>query len=60
MPNALVTNLGLGAGINGLALTAEVRRRWPQLYAVLISGGAGLRLHSGDQLLGKPFSMGFR
>ncbi len=60
MPDALVTDLRLGPGMSGLALIAEARRRWPQLRAVLISGGdgAGLRLHPGDRFLGKPFSMG--
>ncbi len=60
MPDALVTDLRLGPGMSGLALIAEARRHWPQLRAVLISGGdgAGLLLDPGDQFLGKPFSMG--
>ncbi len=60
LPDALVTDLRLGPGMSGLALISEARRRWPQLCAVLISGGdgAGLRLHPGDRFLGKPFSMG--
>ena len=59
MPDALVTDLRLGAGMSGLALIAEARCRWPQLCAVLVSGAdpAGLRLHPSDRFLGKPFSM---
>ena len=60
MPDALVTDLRLGAGMSGLALIAEARRRWSQLRAVLVSGAdpAGLCIHPGDRFLGKPFSMG--
>lgn len=59
MPDALVTDLRLGPGMSGLALIAEARRRWPQLCAVLVSGGdgAGLPLHPDDRFLGKPFRM---
>ncbi len=59
-PDALVTGLRLGPGMSSLALIAEARRQWPQLCAVLISGGdmPGLRLHPSDRFLGKPFSMG--
>ena len=59
MPNALVTDLRLGPGMSGLALIAGVRRRWPQLCALLISDGdgTGLLLHPDDRFLGKPFRM---
>ena len=59
-PDVLVTDLWLGAGMNGLALAAEARRRWPGLRAVLTSGAdaATLPVHDGDRFLGKPFSMG--
>jgi len=59
MPDVLVTDLWLGSGMNGLALIAEARRRWPQLRAVLISGAdvGGLDMHPNDRFLGKPFSM---
>lgn len=58
MPDVLLTDLWLGAGMNGLALIAEARHRWPQLRAVLASGGDVDRLdmHPGDRFLGKPFS----
>jgi CheY-like chemotaxis protein len=60
MPDALVTDLGLGPGMSGLALIAEARRHWPQLRAVLTSGAYAARLdmHPADQFLGKPFGMG--
>ncbi len=60
MPDALVTDLGLGPGISGLALIAEARRRWPGLRAVLASGAdaAKLDMHPTDRFLGKPFGVG--
>jgi CheY-like chemotaxis protein len=60
MPDALVTDLRLGPGMDGLALIAEARRRWPRLRAVLTSGGDAARLdmHPADRFLGKPFGMG--
>jgi len=58
-PDVLVTDLWLGAGMNGLALIDEARRRWPGMHAVLASGADVDRLdmHPGDRFLGKPFSM---
>ncbi len=60
MPDALVTDLRLGRGMDGLALIAEARRRWPRLRAVLTSGADAARLdmHPADRFLGKPFGMG--
>ncbi len=60
MPDALVTDLGLGPGMSGLALIAEARRHWPQLRAVLASGADAARLdmHPADRFLGKPFGIG--
>ncbi len=60
MPDALVTDLRLGPGMDGLALIAEARRRWPRLRAVLTSGADAARLdmHPADRFLGKPFGMG--
>lgn len=59
MPNVLMTDLWLGAGMNGLTLIAEARYRWPMLHAVLASGAdvGRLDMHPGDRFLGKPFSM---
>ena len=59
MPNVLMTDLWLGAGMNGLTLIAEARQRWPMLHAVLASGAdvGRLDMHPGDRFLGKPFSM---
>lgn len=60
MPDALVTDLRLGPGMDGLALIAEARRRWPRLRAVLTSGADAARLdmHPADRFLGKPFGIG--
>ena len=54
-----MTDLRLGPGMNGRALVAEARRRWPWLRAVLVSGddASGIDLHPGDRFLGKPFNM---
>ncbi len=59
MPDALVTDLRLGPGMDGLALIAEARRRWPRLRAVLTSGADAARLdmHPADRFLGKPFGI---
>ena len=37
-PCVLITDVNLGAGMNGLALVAEVRRRWPEVGVIVITG----------------------
>ena len=37
-PCVLVTDVNLGAGMDGLALVAEMRRRWPGMGGVVITG----------------------
>lgn len=37
-PRILVTDVDLGSGIDGLALAAEARRRWPDLGVVVMTG----------------------
>ena len=58
-PDVLMTDLWLGAGMNGLTLIAEARCRWPGLHALLASGADVDRLdmHHIGHFLAKPFSM---
>ena len=37
-PRVLVTDVNLGRGMDGLALAAEVRRRWPEVGVVVMTG----------------------
>ena len=37
-PCVLVTDVNLGGGMDGLALAAEVRRRWPEVGVVVMTG----------------------
>jgi CheY-like chemotaxis protein len=56
-PALLVTDLRLGAGMDGLALIAALRDRSPALRTILISGGelADGALDLCDAFLRKPF-----
>jgi CheY-like chemotaxis protein len=58
-PAVLVTDLALGRGLDGAALIAAARHRYPRLRAVLISGAdvTGLRLDPGDRFLPKPLRL---
>jgi len=61
-PAVLVTdvNLRLGAGFCGIALAAVMRRRWPRLGVLYITGRperlTGRRLGARERWLAKPFS----
>ncbi len=59
MPDVLVTDLQLGPGLDGLALIAAARQRWPGVRAVLISGTDIEEpvLDPGDRFLRKPFDV---
>ena len=37
-PRVLVTDVNLGRGMDGLALAAEVRHRWPEVGVVVMTG----------------------
>jgi DNA-binding response OmpR family regulator len=37
-PRVVVTDVNLGRGMDGLALAAEVRRRWPEVGVVVMTG----------------------
>jgi CheY-like chemotaxis protein len=59
--DVVVTDLGLGDGMNGWDLTAEIRRRWPGTGVVLATGwGAALdpanaRERGADAVVPKPY-----
>ena len=58
-PDVVVTDVELGAGMDGLALAEEVHRRWPQAGVVIMTGNpafAGTRPPSPqERFLTKPF-----
>lgn len=37
-PRVLVTDVNLGGGMDGFALAAEIRRRWPDVGVVVMTG----------------------
>lgn len=59
-PAVLVTDVNLGAGMSGPALANEVRRRWPDVGIVLMTGDernlACMRPEFRDGCFLKPFS----
>jgi len=58
-PAVVVTDVDLGTGLNGVALAAEARRRWPGVGVVYITGRPsnlnGHALGARDRFLPKPF-----
>lgn len=58
-PRVVVTDVNLGAGMDGLALAAEARRRWPGVGVVVMTGRPsnldGRRPDPGEVHLHKPF-----
>lgn len=58
-PAVLVTDVNLGCDLDGFALAAAARQRWPSLLVLFISGMAGnfsgSRLLPCDRYLLKPF-----
>ena len=60
-PDVVVTDLDLGTGMNGLRLACELRRRWPGLPIIYISGRPWLiHEHALGELeifLAKPFRL---
>jgi EAL domain-containing protein (putative c-di-GMP-specific phosphodiesterase class I)/nitrogen-specific signal transduction histidine kinase/ActR/RegA family two-component response regulator len=59
--DVVVSDIGMGAGMNGWELAAHVRRRWPRMGFVLATGwGAQIdvdeaRLKGVDAVLAKPY-----
>ena len=60
-PCVLVTDVDLGAGMDGLALAREVRRRWPGVGVVYVTGRPsnldGHALGARERFLPKPFAL---
>ena len=58
-PSVLVTDVNLGGGMDGLALAAEARRRWPEMGVVVMTGQPanlnGRRPDPREVCLLKPF-----
>jgi CheY-like chemotaxis protein len=58
-PCVLATDVNLGGGMDGLALAAEVRRRWPRVGVVVMTGNPanldGRRPDPREICLHKPF-----
>ena len=58
-PSVLVTDVNLGCGMDGLALAEEVRRRWPGVGVVVMTGRpsnlGGRRPEPREICLVKPF-----
>jgi DNA-binding response OmpR family regulator len=57
----LVTDVDLGGGMDGLALAREVRRRWPGVGVVYVTGRPssldGHALGARERFLPKPFAL---
>jgi CheY-like chemotaxis protein len=58
--DVVISDLGLGPGMDGWQLADHVRRAWPDLRIVLASGSEGIdpaeaRRRGVDELLGKPY-----
>ena len=62
LPSVLVTDLALGSGMDGLALADEVRRLWPEVGVVFITGHQpkvrGRAFGPRERVLLKPFALG--
>ena len=58
-PGVLVTDVNLGGGMDGIALAEEVRRRWPGVGVVVMTGKPsnlnGRRSDPREVCLVKPF-----
>jgi two-component system, OmpR family, response regulator len=61
-PAVVVTDVNLGPGMDGFALRAEARRRWPEALVVMMSGNernfAHLSERDRSMCFLKPFSTG--
>ena len=59
-PRLVVSDINLGAGLNGFALATATHHRWPAVPVLLMSGlGAnftGWQCRTGERFLPKPFS----
>ncbi len=59
---AVVTDINLGSGLDGMQLADRLHERWPGLGVVFVSGRIGQtgcrRPHPAERYLSKPFSLG--
>ena len=56
----VVTDVDMPGSMNGLKLAAAIRRRWPPIELIVVSGKHDLTdddLPSGGRFLGKPFEV---
>jgi DNA-binding response OmpR family regulator len=62
LPSVLVTDIALGSGMDGFTLADEVRRRWPGMGVVFITGSQprmrGRAFGARERVLLKPFALG--
>jgi DNA-binding NtrC family response regulator len=60
VPEAIVTDVFLGTGMNGLSLAEEVHRVWPRVGVVIMTGTPeavmGRVCTANERVLHKPFS----
>src|SRR5947209_2264438 len=58
-PTVLITDVNLGGAMDGFALAAAARQRWPAIRIIVMSGRPenlnGHQLHPSDRFLAKPF-----
>lgn len=58
-PDAIVSDIDLGPGMDGFALAATLRRRWPTVPVLMMSGRAanfaGRQSGKAERFLSKPF-----
>jgi DNA-binding response OmpR family regulator len=61
-PTMLITDVNLGVAMDGFALAAAARQRWPAIRIIVMSGRPenlnGHQLHPSDRFLPKPFRGG--
>jgi len=59
--DVLLSDIGMGTGMNGCELAAEVRRRWPSMRIILATGWGAIideaeaRARGVDAVLPKPY-----
>lgn len=61
LPQIIISDVNLGPGMDGFALAAAARRRWPAVPLLMMSGRAanfaGRHRRADERFLLKPFSL---
>ena len=61
LPQIIISDVNLGPGMDGFALAALARRRWPAVPVLMMSGRAanfaGRHRRTNERFLVKPFSL---